>query len=132
MKIERRKKVINFIVWFIISFIISQALIYLLTTENFFTTPMYIFLPIVGFIGLYYLTPIIENYTAYKNKYKLAIIFAILGLFAVFIAVLFYAWQIKLLNPDWKMQLQFLIVLKSSAFLEFIVSGVFGIIFSEK
>ncbi|GEM_PF-823019 len=132
MNAEKSKKVINFIVWFIVSFIISQALIYLLTKENFFTTPMYIFLPIVGFIGLYYLTPIIEKYTAYKNKYKIALIFAILGLFAVFIAVLFYAWQIKLLNPDWKMQLQFFMVLKSSAFLELIISGIFGIIFSEK
>jgi len=132
MGTERQKKIINFSVWFIISFIISQALIYWLSKDNFFTTPMYIFLPIVGFVGLYYLAPIIEKYVEYKNKYKLATIFVIIGLVAMFVAVLFYAWQIKLLNPDWKMQLQFLNTLKDSAFLEFIISGAIGIIFSEK
>jgi len=132
MSKEKNKNIINFIVWFLVSFILTQALIYLLSKDNFLTTPMYIFLPVIGFIGLYYLTPIVEEYTRYKNKYRLAIIFAILGLIALFIAVLFYAWQIKLLNPDWKMQLQFFNVLKTSAVLEFIISGIFGIIFSEK
>ncbi len=132
MKKERRNKVIRFSVWLIISFVISQGLIYLLTKSNYFTTPMYIFLPLIGFIGFYYLTPIIEKYTNYKNKYWIAIIFAIAGVFAFYIAVLFYAWQIKLLNPTWPMQLQFFKMLLDSAFLEFIIAGIFGIIFSEK
>jgi len=129
---ERRTKIIKFVIWLIISFVISQGLIYILTNSNFFTTPMYIFLPLIGFIGLYYLTPIIEKYTSYKNKYWIATIFAVAGIFAFFIAILFYGWQIKLLNPTWPMQLQFFKMLLDSAFLEFIISGVFGIIFSEK
>ena len=132
MNKERRNKVLKFSLWLIVSFVISQGLIYLLTKENFFTTPMYIFLPIVGFIGLYHLTPMLEKYIDYKNKYKIALIFAIAGIFAFYVAVLFYAWQIKLLNPTWIMQLQFFKVLLDSAFLEFIISGVLGIIFSEK
>jgi len=132
MNKERRNKIIKFSVWFIISFIISQGLIYLLSKSNFFTTPMYIFLPIVGFIGFYYLTPIIEKYIEYKNKYVIASIFVLAGIFAFFIAILFYAWQIKLLNPTWTMQLQFFKTFLDSAFIEFIISGAIGIIFSEK
>jgi uncharacterized membrane protein len=132
MNKERKKIILKFSLWLIISFVISQGLIYLLTKDNFFTTPMYIFLPLVGFIGFYYLTPILEKYIDYKNKYKIALVFAVLGLFAFYIAILFYAWQIKLLNPNWPMQLQFFKVLLDSAFLEFIISGIIGIIFSEK
>jgi len=132
-------KKINYslIIWFVITIIISYLLIYLITPGDFFKSPMYMLLPVVGFFGMYYFTEYVLKYMALKNKYHLLIMFVIVGIVSYFLAIFFFYWNIINLN-DMPMKELFKFLFNNydlffkSAFLEFIISGAIGIIASKK
>ncbi|MDD3178203.1 MAG: hypothetical protein PHR26_01660 [Candidatus ainarchaeum sp.] len=119
---------LKLIIIFIISYAFSQILIKILSPTNFFTSPMYILLPIVGFGGMYYLTPTIMKYINLKNKYYFSIIFFIIGILCFLIATFFFYWNsLKILN-NMPIKYPFFKILLDSAYLELIISGIFGIL----
>ncbi|MDD4049488.1 MAG: hypothetical protein PHX47_00595 [Candidatus ainarchaeum sp.] len=132
-------KKINYslISWFVITIIISYLLIYFITPSDFFKSPMYMLLPIVGFFGMYYFTEYTLKYMEIKNKYNLLIIFLIVGIISYFLAFFFFYWNIINLN-NLPMKELFKFIFNNydfffkSAFLEFIISGAIGIIASKK
>ena len=119
---------IKLIIMLVITYVISQGLIKFLSPSNFFTSPMYILLPLVGFIGMYYLAPSIMKYIHIKNKITFAGIFFVVGIFCFLIATFFFYWNtLKVLN-NMPINYPFFKLLLDSAYLEFIISGALGII----
>ncbi|MFH0906006.1 MAG: hypothetical protein V1824_01555 [archaeon] len=114
-------------IFFVISFAISQFLVYLLSKNNFFKSPLYVLLPAVAFFGLYLLMPYVIEQTKFE-KTIIAIVFLVVCLLAFYIALylFFVASQIQLGQEAAKFD--FLKILFDSAFLEFIVGGLFGIL----
>jgi len=124
------------IMWFVISIIVTYAMIYLLTPGDFFKSPMYMLLPIVGFLAMFYMTEYIMNYVSLKNKYVLLASFVVIGLLAYYLAIFFFYWNIINLNNIPASQLFSFVfgntsLILTTAFLEFIVAGAFGIIASK-
>ncbi len=116
------------IILFILAMGVSQILIKLLSPSNFFTSPMYILLPLVGFFSAYYIAPAVMKYMKINDKHVFAGIFVVLGVICFYIVLFIFYWNVlKVLNqqpisfPYWQLLLD-------SAFFEFIVAGAFGII----
>ena len=116
---------------FVVSYVISQGLIKLLSPSNYFKSPMYILLPIVGFFAMFYFTPIIQDYIQYHNTYVFAIVFLILGVLAFYLATYMFFWNSLGILNDRAVSYPFWKIFFESIFLEFIVSGITGI-FSSK
>ncbi len=121
------------VMWFLIAIGVSYLLIYLLTPTDFFKSPMYMLLPIVGFLGAFYFSKYLMDYTEMKNKYYFAGIFLIVGIVGYYLAIIFFYANIAILNNiPFKEILKYIFqnpsLFLKSAFLEFLVSGAIGII----
>jgi small-conductance mechanosensitive channel len=127
------------IFWFIVSYIISLALIWWLSKDNFFKSPMYILLPIVGFFALYYFTKPITEFANLK-KTNFLIIFTIVGIIGFIVAIYFYYWNYAILNNLGTMEIMKYSIgthpifkgFITSAYLEFLISGIIGILAAKK
>jgi len=138
MKLKKNIKKIDYkmVIWFVVSLIVSYLLIYLLTPGDFFKSPMYMLLPIVGFFGMYMITEYAQKYMHIKNKYYFILIFLLVGIIAYYLAIFFFYWNIIRLNDLpikelFKFMIQNYKMLFSSAFLGFLISGAFGTIASK-
>jgi hypothetical protein len=124
------KKIFNVVLYFIISFIITQGLVYLLSKDNFFTSPTYVLLPVFGFFSLYLLTkPILVDLKI--NKIKLIVSFLIVCLLGYYFALFFYNYNIYVILNNMPIRMNFFNMFLKSSFLTFVVSGLFGILFSK-
>lgn len=126
-------KALKVSIFFIIGYFLSQLAIYFLSKDNFFTSPMYILLPIFGFFAFYFLTPVIEKYMQW-NFYVVLGIFLIVCLIAQYLILYIYAYQIyvvlnKMAIPK---DLGIFKQLLESAFFPFIINSVFGMFASKK
>lgn len=125
------------IIFFIIAIAIVYAGIYFLNKEDFFKSPMYMVLPIIGFLGMYYTTKYFMDFMHIKNKYYFGLIFLIIGIIAYYLAIFFFYWNIILLN-DIPFSELFKFVFTNynlfitSAFTYFLIASFFGIIATEK
>lgn len=126
-------KVLKGSIFFILAYALSQLAIYFLSKDNFFTSPMYILLPIVGFFAFYFLTPVIENYTQW-NFYMVLVSFLIICLIVQYLILYIYAYQIYVVlnNTVIPKDLEIFKQLFSSAFFPFIISSVIGMFASKK
>ena len=134
--IKKIKFNLKAIIWFLIAIIVTYAMIYLLTPGDFFKSPMYMLLPLVGFFVMFYITEYIMKYIHLKNKYVFLGIFIILGIISYYLAIFFFYWNIIALNNIPAKELfKFVFgntsLILTTAFLEFIVAGAFGIIASK-
>ena len=126
-------KILKTSILFILAYALSQLAIYFLSKDNFFKSPMYILLPIVGFFAFWYLTPVVERYTNW-NFYVILGLFIGICLIVQHIIMYIYAYQIyvilnKIAIPkDLGIFKQFL----SSAFFPFVISSVIGMFASKK
>lgn len=127
------KKALNIILFFLLSYVLAQGLFYFLAKDNFFTSPMYMLLPIVAFFGLLLVTPIVEEYTKW-NKWTILILFVLISIFCYALIVYIYAYEVYtvLNNMAIPKNLEIFKQLMSSSFLGFIVSGAIGIIAAKK
>lgn len=121
---------------FILGIIISYLLIYILTPEDFFKSPMYMLLPIIGFGFMFYFTRYVMNYVKMNNKIYFLIIFVIVGVFSYYIAIFFFYWNvINLNNLPMSELFKFIFsnhnLFLTSAFLGYLIGSVFGIAASE-
>lgn len=114
-------------IFFIISYIVSQLLIYFLSRSNFMKSPMYIFLPVVGYFAMYFLADIIKK-EININTLTLVISFVLLCLIAEYLAVYLFNYNTYVILNNMSVRFDYFKILLDSAFLEFIVSGIFGII----
>jgi len=129
-----KKTKINYtlIILFIVAMGISSLLVKYLSPSNFFKSPTYIFLPIVAFFGMYYFSKDIMNYVKIKNKFTFAGLFTIICLVCFYIAIFIFYWNaLKILNNQ-PISFPYFKILIDSAFLEFIVAGIFGILAIKK
>lgn len=126
-------KILKASIFFIIAYVLSQTVIYFLSKDNFFTSPMYILLPIVGFFAFYFLTPAIEKYTQW-NLYVIILLFIIIGLIVQYLILYIYAYQIYVVlnNTAIPKDLGVFKQLFSSAFFPFLISSVIGMFASNK
>ena len=127
------KKALNIILFFLLSYVLAQGLFYFLAKDNFFTSPMYMLLPIVAFFGLLLVTPVVEEYTKW-NKWTILILFVLISIFCYALIVYIYAYEVYtvLNNMAIPKNLEIFKQLMSSSFLGFIVSGAIGIIAAKK
>ncbi len=124
------------IMWFVIAIGTSYLLIYFLSPNDFFKSPMYMILPIVGFLGMYFFSKYLIDYMQIKNRYYFALIFLIVGIVSYYVAIFFYYWNIILLNNIPISELFNVMfsnpkLFLSSAFLEFLFAGTLGVIASK-
>lgn len=130
------KKVLKIILFFLLSYVLAQGLFFVFAKENFFTSPMYILLPIVAFFGLFLVTPIVEDYTKW-NRWTILAIFLAVSVFCYILVVYIYAYQVivvlndKLMPSALDFFKDFWAMFISSSFLGFVVSGAIGIIASK-
>lgn len=135
---NNKKNILFTIILSIITFLISQIMVYFISKDNFLKSPMYILLPIVGFFGTYFLTKYFLEFTKIK-KWTFLIVFVVMGFFIYYFILFLYYYQIyvvlnndllsktiKILNKD------FFKLLLDSAYLEFLFSAIVGLIFSKK
>jgi len=116
---------LKFWIYLIATYIVCELLVYFLSKDNFFTSPMYVLLPIIGFVGLYFVTPIACKYMKI-NKTIFFILFIALAVIAFYVALYFFFWNyFKVLN-DLPIKFPFFKILLDSAYLEFIVAGILG------
>jgi hypothetical protein len=127
------KKTLKIVLYFIFAYVLTQALFYLLSKDNFFTSPMYILLPIFAFISMLVFTPIIKEYTKW-NEWTILGLFIVIGIICYALVVWIFAYEVyKVLNQmALPKDLEIWKQLTSSAFLGFIVSGAIGIIAAKK
>ena len=116
------------IILFILAMGVSQILVKLLSPSNFFTTPMYVLLPLVGFFATYYFSEYLMNYIQVKNKYKFAGIFLVVCLITFYIVMFIYFWNVLKILNDQAIVVPYLKLLLDSAFLEFMIAGLIGIL----
>lgn len=121
------------ILLFIIAIAISYTLIYIVTPGDFFKSPMYMILPIVGFFGFFFTSKYFMEYMQIKSKYKFSLLFVIVAVFSYYLAIFFFYWNIIVLNDLsakelFKFVFQNYNLFLTSAFLEFIISSAFGIV----
>ncbi len=126
-------KALKVSLFFILGYFLSQLAIYFLSKDNFFKSPMYILLPIVGFFAFYFLTPVIEKYTNW-NFYVILVLFLIICILVQYLILYIYAYQIyvvlnKMAIPK---DLGIFKQLLESAFFPFIISSVIGMFASKK
>jgi len=126
-------KILKTSLFFILAYAVAEALVYFLSKDNFFTSPMYILLPIVGFFGLFFVTPLIEEYTKWNTWIILGLFLAI-SFIAYWLVAYIYAYEIYtvLNNMAVPKNFGFWEQLISSAFLSFTITGAIGIIASKK
>lgn len=127
------KKALKIILFFLLSYVLAQGLFYFLAKDNFFTSPMYILLPIVAFFGLFFVMPFVEEYTKW-NKWVLFTLFIVISVLCYVLIVYIYAYEVYVVlnNMAIPKNLEILKQLMSSSFLGFIVSGAIGIIAHKK
>jgi len=129
----KAKKTLWVMFLFIVSYALSQLAVYLWSRDNFFTSPMYILLPIVGFFGFLFLTPIIQEYTK-LDFYVVLVLFLVVCAIAQCLVVYIYAYQIYVvlnsmaIPKDLGIFKQFL----ESAFFPFVIGCVGGMFASKK
>lgn len=124
------------VLYFLIGVGLSFILIYFFTPEDFFKSPMYMLLPIVGFFATYYTTKYFMEYVEIKKKFVYLIFFIVIGVLGYYLAIFFYYWNIvNLNNIPFSELFRFVFgnnqMFLTSAYLGFLVSGVFGIIASK-
>jgi hypothetical protein len=107
---------------------ISQLLVKLLSPNNFLTSPMYILLPLVSFFATYYFSEYIMNYIEVKNKYFFAGLFVLFSLIAFYIVLFIFFWNSMKILSNVPISFPYIKILLDSAFIEFIVAGILGII----
>lgn len=124
------KKINLMLLYFLVSFIVAQIATYFLSKENFFTSPTFIILPIVGYFALYLITqPIIKDLKINKIVFLLSfIIFCFLG---YYFALFFYNYNIYVILNNMPIRMDFFKMLFESAFFSFIISGAIGILSSK-
>ena len=115
-------------IFFIISFIISQILVRLLSKSNYFKSPMYVLLPIVGYFAMYYLTPNILKFMNMKNKNLFCFYFIVVALASFYVALFLFHWNVQLILSHVPIRFNFFKMLGNSAYLEFVISGAIGIL----
>lgn len=127
------KKTLKIILYFIFAYILTQGLFYLFSKENFFTSPMYVLLPIFAFFALFVFTPIVKEYTKW-NEWTILMLFVVISFIAYALIVWIYAYEVfvvlnnKAIPKDLGFWKQFI----NSSFLGFIVSGAIGVIAAKK
>ncbi|MFA5745343.1 MAG: hypothetical protein WCX82_00600 [archaeon] len=126
-------KILKTSIFFIFAYVIAEAIVYFLSKDNFFTSPMYILLPIVGFFGLFFITPLIEEYTKW-NGWVIFTLFIVISLFAYWLVAYIYAYEIYVVlnNSTVPKDIRFWNQLITSAFFSFVIAGAIGIIASKK
>jgi len=126
-------KILKASVFFIIAYFLSQLSVYFWSRDNFFTSPMYILLPIVGFFAAYFLIPIIEKYTNWNFGVLLGL-FLVICLITHFLVIYLYAYWVFVVMREVAMpkDLGVFKQLLESAFLQFIISVVIGMFASKK
>ena len=90
---KAKKNIFFIIILSIITFLISQIMVYFISKENFLKSPMYVLLPIVGFFGTYFLTKYFLEFTKIK-KWTFLIVFVIMGFFIYYFILFIYYYQI--------------------------------------
>jgi uncharacterized membrane protein (GlpM family) len=125
MKINKK-----LIIGFLISYILSQILIYLVSKSNFFKSPLYILLPVFSYFALYLITPII-NKELKINNFLTTIGFILISLIAFYVVLYMFHWNALVLN-NIPIKFDYFKIIIDSAFLEFILAGIIGILFSKK
>ena len=135
---KAKKNIFFIIILSIITFLISQIMVYLISKENFLKSPMYVLLPIVGFFGTYFLTKYFLEFTKIK-KWTFLIAFVIMGFFIYYFILFIYYYQIyvvlnnvSLAKTFEALHKIFFKTLLDSAYLEFLFSAIMGLIFSKK
>ena len=128
-----KKYVLQFNLWigFIISYTLSQLIIYYMSGANFFKSPMYILLPIFAYFAMYFITPILIKNLNLK-KWVLITTFSIIGIFAMYTALYIYHWDILKILNNAPIKFGFWKIFLDSAYLEFLVSGIIGILFYKE
>jgi len=124
------KNIIKMILFFIISFIISQITVYFLSPDNFLKSPTFVLLPLVGFFGMFFLSPTIMK-DLKMNKITVLICFLGLCLLGYYFGLLFYNYNIYVILNNIALKMPYFSMLLESAFFTFMVSGLFGIVFSK-
>lgn len=132
---KKIKNIIFVIIISIITFLMSQIIVYFLSKENFLKSPMYILLPLVGFFGMYFFTNHFIEFVKIKKLYFF-IIFVLMGLFIYYFILVLYFYQIYVvlngLSISMALKIDYFGLLLDSAFIEFLFSGAVGIIFAKK
>jgi len=135
---KAKKNIFFIIILSIITFLISQIMVYFISKENFLKSPMYVLLPIVGFFGTYFLTKYFLEFTKIK-KWTFLIVFVIMGFFIYYFILFIYYYQIYVVlnNVSLAKTIEalhkiFFKTLLDSAYLEFLFSAIMGLIFSKK
>jgi hypothetical protein len=135
---KEKKNIFFIIILSIITFLISQILVYFISKENFLKSPMYVLLPIVGFFGTYFLTKYFLEFAKIK-KLTFLIVFVVMGFFIYYFVLFIYYYQIYVVlnNVAFLKTLEilnkgFFKTLLDSAYLEFLFSAIIGLIFSKK
>jgi len=135
---KAKKNIFFIIILSIITFLISQIMVYFISKENFLKSPMYVLLPIVGFFGTYFLTKYFLEFTKIK-KWTFLIAFVVMGFFIYYFILFIYYYQIyvvlnnvSLAKTFEALHKIFFKTLLDSAYLEFLFSAIMGLIFSKK
>lgn len=135
---NNKKNILFTIILSIITFLISQIMVYFISKDNFLKSPMYILLPIVGFFGTYFLTKYFLEFTKIK-KWTFLIVFVVMGVFCYYFILFLYYYQIYVVLNNIALSKTFEILNKGffkmlldSAYLEFLFSAIIGLIFSKK
>jgi len=121
----------NLIIGFIVSYVLSQIIIYLLSKNNFFKSPMYILLPIFAYFALYLITPMINKYIK-SNNIATSIAFLIICVVSFYIVLYIFHWNTLGILNNITIEFNYFKILLDSAFLEFTLAGIIGILFSKK
>lgn len=135
--IKKIKFNIKAIILFVLAIAITYTMIYFITPGDFFKSPMYMLLPIIGFLGMFFITTYVMDYMHLKNKYYFMLIFLAIGIVGYYLAIFFFYWNIIRLNElPMKELFKFVFtnykLFLTSAFLEFLVAGSIGILATEK
>lgn len=135
---KAKKNIFFIIILSIITFLISQIMVYLISKENFLKSPMYVLLPMVGFFGTYFLTKYFLEFTKIK-KWTFLIVFVVMGFFIYYFILFIYYYQIYIILNNATLAKMFedlhkifFKTLLDSAYLEFLFSAIMGLIFSKK
>ncbi len=124
------KKILLTITYFIIAFVVTQIITFFISNENFLKSPTFILLPIVGFFSLFFVTkPIMKDLKI--NKVVFLVGFVVLCLLGYYLTLFFYNYNIYVILNNMPLQINFFKSLLKSAFVNFIVSGMFGVVFSK-
>jgi len=126
-------KILKTSLFFILAYVLSQTAYYFFSKDNFFTSPMYILLPIFAFFAFLFFTPMIEEYTKWNKWIILGLFMGIsvvcyILIFYIYMYEIFVVLQKSTMPPNLGFWGNFI----SSAFLGFIISGAVGIIASKK